>query len=182
MKKLTVNQKEIIKQLVIAFEKINETPVPKTNGLIDIARIKETITLRDKFISECKVENDIYARIVDKQVKADAEKLRSDLNELGLDVWYKNNGLCTHFFNIIKLGDKVETDRLLEGIYYKEDTAIIKQGFDQVITINKTFKISCAGGHSYSGVIYFKTIEELVKNGEFKKRLEGYYESYLKNK
>ena len=104
--KLTENQNKIINELKKEFEQINATIKPPiSSGLINVAGIKNDIILKDKFIAECKAENTEYARMVDKKVREDAEKLRGDLNELGLDVSYRNDGLCTSIFSIVKKDD-----------------------------------------------------------------------------
>jgi len=180
-KSLSEDQNIILNQLVNEFKKINDTPLPKTNGLINIGQIKENIIARDKFIAECTAEELVYTRLVDKQVRKDAEKLRADLNELGLDVWYRTDGYCTKYFAIIKKGE-VDEANSLETIGYDVNTYIDREKLGKTIRVSKSFKVRCKGnGQNYNNTSYFDTIEDLTKYTVFQKRLETYYEKLMKS-
>jgi len=177
MKKLSESQQQIIDQLVKEFEKINIKPI-STGGLINIGQVKENVRAKEVFIKECKLEQDTFKRIVSKQVVADAEKLRADLNELGLDVNYRNDGFCISSFDIIKLGDPLKTS--LEYINYDTLTHVIKEKFGAEFHIPLTYKVGHKFGYSYHGIEYFHTIEALVHSVGFRTKLERYYESLNK--
>ena len=175
--KLTENQNKIINELKKEFEQINATIKPPiSSGLINVAGIKNDIILKDKFIAECNAENTAYARMVDKKVREDAEKLRGDLNELGLDVSYRNDGLCTSIFSIVKKGD---FDALIK-IDYERNTYLEKSFLYCNMYINKTYLINFKyGGNSWE-CFTCKTIEELVAYEQFQKRLRNVYEQVNK--
>jgi len=179
MKKLTVSQQGIINQLVAEFEKINIKPV-STGGLIDVTRVMSNVRGKELFIKECKLEQATASRILDKLVRSDAEKLRADLNILGLDVFCNNEGYCISSFNIIKLGDNNKVS--LEYIPYSTKTHVEKTRLGETFEIPKSFKVGLKSGHSYHGFEYYNNIEEVVKTEGFRNKLERIYETLNKTK
>lgn len=89
---LTENQTTIINNLVREFTELNKTEV-KTEGLIDISRIKKDTNDKLKFFNECAIQNKIAMNKIKLQIKADLQSIEKDLDSLGLYVKFiGNNG------------------------------------------------------------------------------------------
>jgi hypothetical protein len=177
-KPLTENQKAIISQLKKEFEKINDTIQPTSSGLINVAEIKEHIILKKQFIAECVAQNNVNKRLIDKQVRADAEKLRNDLNELGLDVDYKNDGTCAWCFMIIKKDDPKKVS-LMKISYHNSHYKQIDK-FDTTQYIDLGIKLIYHYGNASFMNIEYRTIEEMVKDPKFIQKLKVNYEEINK--
>ena len=174
MAKLTPNQAEIIKRLKKEFEEINTTIQPKSNSLIDVVAIKREVNEKNIFLEECKLETNLYARKVHYQVVEDAEKLRADLQELGFDIKYKNDGTCCSGFHIIVEKTKDE----LMWLSYRNKSYITKKYGDTEKIIPIDYNIYYSWGNGHRSDITRDTIEEMTQDENFKKSLKGYYEKY----
>lgn len=180
MAQLTKEQKGIIDALKKEFLKINENATPVTSGLINVAQIKADIIEKEKFIAECKAENTAFERKKHHVVVADAERLRGDLNQLGLDVRYRNDGTCVSSFSIIKLGDTSKDS--LFYISYDNSQYIERTKGDTKATVYTSFKPGCnLSGYSGSGNrTHFENIEALVSSKGFTDKLKRMYEEVKK--
>tara|TARA_R110000782_G_scaffold21110_4_gene56914 strand:- start:4075 stop:4605 length:531 start_codon:yes stop_codon:yes gene_type:complete len=176
MSTLTTNQTEIINQLKKEFLAINDTEKFSSNGLINVAELKKEINAKNQFLAECEAEKNAYSRKVSKQVKVDAEKLRADLNELGLDVKYKDDGYCCHSFSIIQKGGIVE----LMYISYNDNTYIERYHEKLTKRIYVGFRLRFSYGDSSFSEIHADSIELLVQQDKFKEQLKAHYEDINK--
>jgi hypothetical protein len=167
MAKLTPNQAEIIKQLKKEFEVINTTIQPKSKSLIDVVGIKREDNEKNIFLEECKIETNLFARKVHYQVVEDAEKLRADLQELGFDVKYKDDGTCCSGFHIIVEKTKDE----LMWLSYRARSYVTKTHVGENKSIPTEYSISVGDAKADS-------IELMVENNIFKTHLKHYYDKY----
>jgi hypothetical protein len=178
-KNLTTEQKSILKNLEKEFESINNLNANISGTLINVAEIKQFVSDKDKFNKECEAQNLAYNRKVHQAIVADAERLRPDLNALGLDVDYRNDGYCGSSFSIIKFGDENKRS-LLRFDYVNHQYQEVKR-FDVINRLYKTYKIrvdlSVTMVSWYSD---FHTLEEMTNDEKFKKRIIEIYEKINK--
>lgn len=164
-KQLTENQKQIIESLKKEFLLINENAVPKSKGLINVSQVKDELIQEEKFIAECRARKDAYKRLVHKTLVADIEKIRGDLQELGLDIYIEGNGkYCVDYFKII---EKETNKKLSLYIRYENTHSQELSQFGRREYIPSGIRLVFEYWTNISHKLYFSSIEELVQHPQF---------------
>lgn len=174
---LTLEQKEIIKQLTDEFTKLNNT-TPISTGLIDVNEIMETSRLEKEFENECTLANKTFSKLKCDAMLKDMESIRGDLALLNLGVQRSYEG--SHSFEIYpthKPYDKIEHYHMVR-IEYKDSHHYER-------TLNKLKRnISCQYRISMSisqvSNVVSPTFAEFIKTQSFKEKLKYLYELTIK--
>ena len=161
MKNLTKEQKEIISNLTNEFESLNANEA-STSGLIDVGGVRAEYDLKQKTIAEIKINNEQFEKIAYDMAKADYDRLKDDIDKLGLSL------------------------KIFRGW---RTTLTIKQGIDELTLIYEPELKTChiTDEMKTMGIIresrlslksyQFASLEEFCENIYFKRKLKRMYES-----
>ena len=98
LKELTADQTKAIEALVMEFTKLN-TPV-NSGGLFNVNKIVQAVENKRKQIDELKIHNAQFQKLKLDVMKKDCEKLNVDLNKLGLNATFGQNGIGIRVLNV----------------------------------------------------------------------------------
>ena len=166
MKKLTTNQKQIIEQITLEFQRINQESVPnKKYNLLDVAPLLEQNRLKAEFINDAKADNERWDKIANDEAKRIVDLLQKDLSMYSVQKYDHSNGHFDLPIVLIRNNEK--------GSTHHEDCVIfnvcVKEEYKSFEDIRESFGIGLY--YKFRGQL-FNTIEELLGDETFKRQLK----------
>lgn len=179
--KLTTSQKSIIDNLKKEFLSMNAT-TEFSKGLIDIQSIMDNVSSADKYDQESKCRIQARKKVLEQQVLLDAEKLRADVEALGLVLIVKED---LHLFKVKSPNCEKGMEVKYKFTHVIEDTNPYNGMFRE---IPEKFGVRCDtfGYNGYVEWSYYdfnrtRTIEELIEDGSIAKCLREVYAKHYES-
>jgi hypothetical protein len=177
--KLTTEQKNVINEITSAFKLLNAS-ANSTGGIIGISEIVDTEKKRLNRNIEINLIQKTYDDLRTEQVMQDIEKIRPEIEALGLKVQKYYDAAIKIFdessdsWNWTIINYKYQWKNVYRNEYESYDSS-------KDINVYHTFALILNEEDKYGGYNSFDTIEEFVKYEKFRDRLSSLYRSQ-KNK
>ena len=168
MKKLTTNQKQIIEQITLEFQRINQESVPnKKYNLLDVAPLLEQNRLKAEFINEAKADNERWDKIANDEARRIIGLLQEDLDLYSVQKYDHSNGHYDLPIVLIRNSESGSTHPdscvTFDVCVSKEYKSLGRENVSEPFGIGLYYKF-CSKR--------FDTIEELLRDEQFQRQLK----------
>lgn len=179
--KLTAEQQAAVDNLKNEFNKLNATSTV-SGGLIGISEIMDTEKSRRQRLNEIKLIQQSHDQARQAQIEQDIEKLRPEIEALGLKVekYYSEyikifdpNGSNSYNWILIKYRYKYKS------AYYNEYAAYDSE---KTVLVYHNVELVRGDDDKYGGFDSFDNIEEFVMYDKFRQDLAFRHREALRNK